>query len=1114
MKTKWILMVLALLVVCSMSSSSQGADRFYFGSWGGKDYPSDLRDSLRFNILKDLGIDSSNIGSLAACTLRAIVHPASGEYNPTNWAHNSHYTLWEAEGFEGSYYSLSYNGGTLVNDVSASGGKAMCFSGPGTPGLIQTGPTYFQEDSLWGYAIEYTAEFCLKFRYSLYQPRGPRGPGPPTPVCSIMVVDALRDSILNARALYKNQFPIDEGYQTFPLGYTLPTDTVYGRNNSIEFQIYWFGIPETKYFWIDYVKVYDEMGGWLMSGERDSAIIDYVSQSWVCSTFLPTGETAVYRWLGRDEPPTIDLFRPHEYVDSLLKQASTERVLLEPFVHISDSVYVHEYLLRADPADFCVDIYPMYRFGHNTTGHNYQNQWSEHIKLLDFVQTQADSVDKDFWLVTQAYTVADTCTTASCEYCAYPLVSWKDTIWCPAHRDPSGNELRLQTFLGLCYGADAIMYFTYDWRVNGNGRLLLGLHDPPPNDSTTYKWREIRDFMGPRVEKLGAVLSQLDWQGACLDDEVGSFVPRNGHPNYIDSITSSDEPHWVEVGFFSADTGQYTNYLMLVNRECLQDEAADYDVYFTAERAVYQIRDMYTDCIIGAVSGSGDKFEVHLEAGEGRLFRLEPRYLSSRVIQVPHDSSCIQCAIDEAQNGDTVLVAPGIYNEHINFHGKGIVVGSYYILFEEASYISDTKIDGTDALLDTASVVTFVSGEDSSSVIAGFEITGGRGTSDDEYYWRYGGGVYCYASSPIVRNNRIWENEARIYAGIRRGCGGGICCRGSDCAPTISSNHIFDNESNFGGGIYSLESSPRIVNNLIEINTACTLSGAWGEGGGIYSKNSTPLIVNNALSRNVAQVEGGGIGLYGLDAATVTNNVIYGSEPDDVYLDDAWANDISYCDFWENGLGDSVHFAGDVLACYGDTTWGSNRNGIPCDTFYNIFRDPSWDGGYLRPDSSSACIDAGDNDAPGLPETGFDGNPRIVDGNGDDSAFVDMGAYEYHPEGSGGPAKIAVGDKEDTESKSSSLPQQFSLSQNYPNPFNPTTVLEFDIAKSARVRLKIYNILGQLVRVLMDEEKTPGSYAIYWDGNDKNGRAVSSGIYFYRIEAGEFAESKKMVILK
>ncbi|MBN2289222.1 MAG: T9SS type A sorting domain-containing protein [Candidatus Glassbacteria bacterium] len=96
------------------------------------------------------------------------------------------------------------------------------------------------------------------------------------------------------------------------------------------------------------------------------------------------------------------------------------------------------------------------------------------------------------------------------------------------------------------------------------------------------------------------------------------------------------------------------------------------------------------------------------------------------------------------------------------------------------------------------------------------------------------------------------------------------------------------------------------------------------------------------------------------------------------------------------------------------------------------------------------------------------------------------------------------------------LPKAFALGQNYPNPFNPSTTIAFDIpeGKEAFVRLNVYNIRGQLVRTLASETMDEGSYKIEWDGKDNNGRFVASGVYFYRIQAGEFSKTRKMVILK
>jgi hypothetical protein len=89
-----------------------------------------------------------------------------------------------------------------------------------------------------------------------------------------------------------------------------------------------------------------------------------------------------------------------------------------------------------------------------------------------------------------------------------------------------------------------------------------------------------------------------------------------------------------------------------------------------------------------------------------------------------------------------------------------------------------------------------------------------------------------------------------------------------------------------------------------------------------------------------------------------------------------------------------------------------------------------------------------------------------------------------------------------------------TLDQNYPNPFNLSTEVRFTLPDAAKVTLSIYNILGQKVTTLVDGEKTAGTHSVFWDGKDKSGAEVASGIYFYRIKAGDFQEQKKMLLIK
>ncbi len=94
------------------------------------------------------------------------------------------------------------------------------------------------------------------------------------------------------------------------------------------------------------------------------------------------------------------------------------------------------------------------------------------------------------------------------------------------------------------------------------------------------------------------------------------------------------------------------------------------------------------------------------------------------------------------------------------------------------------------------------------------------------------------------------------------------------------------------------------------------------------------------------------------------------------------------------------------------------------------------------------------------------------------------------------------------------LPQKFMLSQNYPNPFNPSTKIEFELPNPGNISLKVYNILGQEVKTLMNGLGSRGKNMVTWKGDDNSGRLVSSGIYFYRLESGGASITKKLMVLR
>ena len=94
------------------------------------------------------------------------------------------------------------------------------------------------------------------------------------------------------------------------------------------------------------------------------------------------------------------------------------------------------------------------------------------------------------------------------------------------------------------------------------------------------------------------------------------------------------------------------------------------------------------------------------------------------------------------------------------------------------------------------------------------------------------------------------------------------------------------------------------------------------------------------------------------------------------------------------------------------------------------------------------------------------------------------------------------------------VPVKYALHQNYPNPFNPTTTINYDLPENAHVEIVIYNMLGQNIRTLVNDDKPFGYHSVVWDGMTDSGESVSSGLYIYRIISGDFQKVKKMVLLK
>ena len=132
-----------------------------------------------------------------------------------------------------------------------------------------------------------------------------------------------------------------------------------------------------------------------------------------------------------------------------------------------------------------------------------------------------------------------------------------------------------------------------------------------------------------------------------------------------------------------------------------------------------------------------------------------------------------------------------------------------------------------------------------------------------------------------------------------------------------------------------------------------------------------------------------------------------------------------------------------------------------------------------------------------------------VIGNKGDDCKIELESYRINAEDARWAiCTFTVGDD------SKEVPQQFLLHQNYPNPFNAETTIKYELPQKGNVSLRIYDLKGRLVKRLVNKEHTAGYHKLIWDGLDNHGQLVASGLYLYRIQAGEFQDMRKLIFIK
>ncbi|MDP8239581.1 MAG: choice-of-anchor Q domain-containing protein [Candidatus Hatepunaea meridiana] len=217
-------------------------------------------------------------------------------------------------------------------------------------------------------------------------------------------------------------------------------------------------------------------------------------------------------------------------------------------------------------------------------------------------------------------------------------------------------------------------------------------------------------------------------------------------------------------------------------------------------------------------------------------------------IEVPDYYPYIQMALNNSENGDTIIVKPGIYYENIDFVGKDIVLSSLFLLSNNKAHICSTRINGSQ---NGRSVVGFKNGEGKESVLIGFTIQ--NGNTD------YGGGIYIRDSSPTLEHLNIIGNSVERT-------GGGIYITG-ESNPIINSVIIEENLADVGAGISARYSSFTLNNAVVNRNSAIT------SGGGIQCTLTKKIFINNSIISNndVTEVQGGGIYLSNIDSVLLNN---------------------------------------------------------------------------------------------------------------------------------------------------------------------------------------------------------------------------------------------------
>ncbi len=485
----------------------------------------------------------------------------------------------------------------------------------------------------------------------------------------------------------------------------------------------------------------------------------------------------------------------------------------------------------------------------------------------------------------------------------------------------------------------------------------------------------------------------------------------------------------------------------------------------------------------------------------------------------------LQAAIDYSSSLDTLLLKPGQYHGSVEISDKSLTISSQYLLSGDSSYV-----DSVILFPDSGITAPIILAKDIDSLkISGIGFKEGRGRF---YYNNYtlGGALYCENSDCYLENIVFENNRANFSGGALYALGstitldhidfknntaylGGALSLSSSTA-MMSHVNIENNFASSGGGIYA-ENNTKLIGfyNRISTNVAITdslnahlekPSSVSQYGGGIYAINSDIRLHNTLIDQNIAHNKGGGIALRSsrlyLIQSTLADNRSYADSSGMIYINETSAHSLVLNSILWNPDEIELELNNSDIEI-STTILGGAQEGIldPKENsdiqLTNILgSDPLWGADYSL-SSSSPAIDRGLTTLTFNDKYLIKYTPTEYSGNAPDLGYLGASPEIYFT-------------LQPVETSLFHHPDSYSLLRAFPNPFNPSTTLEFTLEAAGNTEISIFNIRGQLIQTILQRELVSGTYSFTY-----NAHHLATGVYICQLKQDGFPLSTQKLLL-